>query len=974
MNKKLFFVSISLVGILVLPIFSLGQTTGQAQAGQAQAPSLSEIDCSQYSNTQEKLLCSYFNTLLKFYTLLIKQLQVKISQPVQPISPVQPSSEPPKLIKPQPVLPFNLPYDSDNSPDYMKGFSYPITLEKYPDLFTAGKAMGDYIGSSGVCIYGKEPNPTFCKPTEDKFTTYYDHCVNSVQLNEGFITSDKKIGAFRVNAPEGYECKNGAFVLVKPYIQPSITVLSPNGGETYTVGQTIPISFKTNLDDKQTTGITFQLYKLIPGKPGMELIQTIVTNWKGGPPYYWTIPQNIADGEYIIYAIAPFSDLQWKSIDDASDNFFYIKSVQSRSSITILSPSNNQILTSQINISWTETPMSANAIFGIDIKVLESNYYAKDTLVVSTRLTPAQANCSNSDKCFYSINLLPGKYSLMVTDYNTKGGVSDIVNFEVKVRETYAGISYFTASKTVLNSGDTTNFEFRGKNINYYDLNFNCSVAVRGIYNNAWDVCNRNQRISGDAFNFPVTFINNDGNYSSNVIVTLVGYDSNHKVADTKSVTVTINPKSTTVSSPSLSINKTSFLTTDTWQLTLTGAQPNQQVYICAIDNRGVQSCTPVQNLGLRATTDSNGNWFASGNWNGDESVVGTWIEWIIVGGTLQNGQVTGGVRSNNITFTISRPQNTCQGYKTLVITPPSATINVSQTQNFRALYDPDGPSCPQPEQDKTSQANWNSSNSNVASFNGNGSFIARSAGSATITAIFDGITAWAVLNVNQIFPPQTNIDILSYFLRKDLINYPNNSSYKYSPTQFNLTDGVYTIQFNQFTNNNGIFLEKWRDPTQRVYYAYDNNYIYLKYDSTGVWPYSFSDGRWLKRYMNVGDIINANSNQLKYYKDLTTNCVVSSTQAWPYMIKLASSTRDVLPSIGSVDIIIVEYYWGYYSNEYNALEKEYYAKDYGIYKWEEYIKNDLSGQWELKSRAYLNSVSDTSSNPPPVPSGFCIY
>jgi len=102
MSKKLFFVSISLVVILILPIFSLGQTTGQAQAGQmqagqAQVPSLSQIDCSQYTNTQEKLMCTYFNTLLQLYILLIQQLQAKIGiQPVQlkliqPIQQNQPS-------------------------------------------------------------------------------------------------------------------------------------------------------------------------------------------------------------------------------------------------------------------------------------------------------------------------------------------------------------------------------------------------------------------------------------------------------------------------------------------------------------------------------------------------------------------------------------------------------------------------------------------------------------------------------------------------------------------------------------------------------------------------------------------------------------------------------------------------------------------------------------------------------------------
>ena len=135
-----------------------------------------------------------------------------------------------------------------------------------------------------------------------------------------------------------------------------------------------------------------------------------------------------------------------------------------------------------------------------------------------------------------------------------------------------------------------------------------------------------------------------------------------------------------------------------------------------------------------------------------------------------------------------------------------------------------------------------------------------------------------------------------------------------------------------------------------------------MKYDSTGKYPYSFSDGKWLKRYMNVGEIINVTTNNIQYYRS-TSTCVVSSTDSWTYDIKLASSTTDNLPGIGSnVNVIIVEYHWG------NAIEKEYYAKDYGIYKWEEFINGTLQRD------ATLKSVSDTSDNAPPLPLDPCPY
>ncbi|MFH1181240.1 MAG: Ser-Thr-rich GPI-anchored membrane family protein, partial [bacterium] len=132
--------------------------------------------------------------------------------------------------------------DSDNSPDYTFGIpSYPVTPEKYPDLFTAGVGKGDYIGG-GPCLYGTEPNSAFCKPTSDSFTTFYDHCVSLAQLNEAFVNSAGKLGALGSSPPAGYECRNGAFAPITP----SITVLSPNGGETWQVGDIVQVKWQAN--------------------------------------------------------------------------------------------------------------------------------------------------------------------------------------------------------------------------------------------------------------------------------------------------------------------------------------------------------------------------------------------------------------------------------------------------------------------------------------------------------------------------------------------------------------------------------------------------------------------------------------------------------------------------------------------------------------------------------------------------------
>ncbi len=125
MSKKLLFVSISLVGILVLPIFSLGQT---------QNTTFSQIDCSQYTNTQEKLMCTYFNLLLQLYTLLIQQLQSRIGiqpgQPVQPTEPSQPviTSTPVQSVQPKTsseLLTYITPPDLAKESELVFKFKYP---------------------------------------------------------------------------------------------------------------------------------------------------------------------------------------------------------------------------------------------------------------------------------------------------------------------------------------------------------------------------------------------------------------------------------------------------------------------------------------------------------------------------------------------------------------------------------------------------------------------------------------------------------------------------------------------------------------------------------------------------------------------------------------------------------------------------------------------------------------------------------
>lgn len=215
--------------------------------------------------------------------------------------------------------------------------------------------------------------------------------------------------------------------------------------------------------------------------------------------------------------------------------------------------------------------------------------------------------------------------------------------------------------------------------------------------------------------------------------------------------------------------------------------------------------------------------------------------------------------------------------------------------------------------------------------------------------------------------PTSSLIDTLSFFKRQNFSQYPN-ININYSPTELMEVPTLMprTLQFDQFISGNDIYLEKYRDPTQVVRYSYDNNYIYLKEDSSGQHPYSFSSGRWLKRFMQVGEVIDESNNIITEYS--TTTCAITNIKPWPYKITLKEhySSYNAGGDLGNIEVIVVEYDWTQANGGIPAIEREFYAKGYGIFKWEEYEGGSLT-EW-----GYTPYINDTSSNPPPVPTGIC--
>jgi hypothetical protein len=96
-------------------------------------------------------------------------------------------------------------------------------------------------------------------------------------------------------------------------------VSSPNTGGTFSKGDTMEIRYETNLNTTNSEGVALQLYKTtkIAGQAWIPVL-TIATKLKEGK-YIWSIPTNLEEGEYNIYAVGQGVFAEGVSIGDYSD-------------------------------------------------------------------------------------------------------------------------------------------------------------------------------------------------------------------------------------------------------------------------------------------------------------------------------------------------------------------------------------------------------------------------------------------------------------------------------------------------------------------------------------------------------------------------------------------------------------------------------------------------------------------------------
>jgi hypothetical protein len=120
--------------------------------------------------------------------------------------------------------------------------------------------------------------------------------------------------------------------------------------------------------------------------------------------------------------------------------------------------------------------------------------------------------------------------------------------------------------------------------------------------------------------------------------------------------------------------------------------------------------------------------------------------------------------------------------------------------------------------------------------------------------------------------------------------------------------------------------------------YTYDDQYIYLREDhSDANRGYTFTEGRWLKRSMVIGESVVAGTNRAQHFDVRGGGCAPTEQGIFPYTNTLVSRHQryHLGSGLGIQDVIVMQY--DYRVGGQGEYERMYYAKGLGLVKWELY-------------------------------------
>ncbi len=157
--------------------------------------------------------------------------------------------------------------------------------------------------------------------------------------------------------------------------QPTIAVTSPNGGESYKIGDTVDVRWSVSgmRGNEYTNAIL--IYENGENFYGSISGSKVIASAASGD-YKWLIPNTIAPGRYKL-EISVDGGKDFVEVHDLSDNYFNITSPSGQASITVMTPTTNETITNPFYVTGVSNTFEG--VVSIRIKDKNGKVLATDS-------------------------------------------------------------------------------------------------------------------------------------------------------------------------------------------------------------------------------------------------------------------------------------------------------------------------------------------------------------------------------------------------------------------------------------------------------------------------------------------------------------------------------------------------------------------------------------------------------------------
>jgi len=245
-------------------------------------------------------------------------------------------------------------------------------------------------------------------------------------------------------------------------IQPSVTILSPNGGEKYQIGDTINISWSAS-DVPADTTVGLQLMYNLNGSIFEDVITPSDSSLDSKDEYSWVIPAKYSGNGmksdwFKIRAILSGPNLpSFNSPQDYSDFYFTIGSSSTQPSVTIISPNGGETYKNDgnpITVKWQTNNVPTSQTF--DIIRLRAYPNGQEYNLIYDVLNDGQ------EVITIPSSVPVGAYTLEIKTYVNGALAMDSSDSYFKIVDVFQNQSPITASSTDVNVKEQVKCVFKG--------------------------------------------------------------------------------------------------------------------------------------------------------------------------------------------------------------------------------------------------------------------------------------------------------------------------------------------------------------------------------------------------------------------------------------------------------------------------------------------------------------------------------